>query len=41
MEIDVIYDRYGKPVFRLLSNGRVVKFNGVNAGFLVRDGIHI
>ncbi len=40
MEIDVIYDRYGKPVFRLLSNGRVVKFNGVNAGFLVRDNLY-
>jgi len=36
-EINVLYDRYGKPIFRLLNNGRVVSFNGKSYGFLEED----
>lgn len=39
-EVDVIYDRYGKPVFRLLDNGRLVRFNGSSAGFLVDNNLY-
>ena len=33
-EIDIIYDRYGAPVIRLLSNGRLVSFPGKSMGFI-------
>ncbi len=32
-EIDVIYNRYGTPVLRLMDNGRILNFNGKNVGF--------
>lgn len=38
-EVDVIYNRYGEPVLRLLDNGRFVGFNGKSFGFL--SGIHL
>ena len=38
-EIDVIYNRYGEPVLRLLNNGRLVGFDGKSFGFL--DGINL
>ena len=38
-DIDVIYNRYGEPVLRLLDNGRIVDFNGKNFGFI--DGINL
>jgi hypothetical protein len=39
-EIDVIYNRFGKPIFRLLSDDRLVTFPGKNAGFLVGDNLY-
>jgi len=33
-EIDVIYNRYGEPVLRLLDNGRFVSFDGKSVGFI-------
>jgi hypothetical protein len=33
-ELDVIYNRYGEPVLRLLADGRFVGFDGSNFGFL-------
>jgi len=33
-ELDVIYNRYGEPVLRLLNNGRFVNFDGESAGFI-------
>ena len=38
-EIDVIYNRFGKPIFRLFSNGRIVTFSGASAGFLLGDNL--
>lgn len=37
IEIDVFYNRYGAPMLRLLSNGRVVSFPGKSIGFLIGD----
>ncbi|MBA7632693.1 hypothetical protein ES703_40245 [subsurface metagenome] len=34
MELDVIYDKNGKPLLRLLENGRLVSFDGRSIGFL-------
>lgn len=34
MESDVIYNKNGKPLLRLLENGRFVSFNGRSVGFL-------
>jgi hypothetical protein len=39
-EIDIIYDRYGRPVFRVLDNGRFVTFSGKNMGFLKGDSLY-
>lgn len=39
-EVDVIYNRYGKPILRLLSDGRFVTFLGINLGFLDGDNIY-
>src|ERR1700730_5066761 len=39
-EIDVIYDRLGRPVLCLFSNGRFVDFRGNSIGFLVRDNAY-
>ncbi|HSX24606.1 MAG TPA: hypothetical protein VLG69_01425 [Candidatus Andersenbacteria bacterium] len=33
-EIDVIYNRYGEPVLRLLDNTRFVGFDGKSVGYL-------
>lgn len=33
MAVDVIYDKNGKPLLRLLKNGRLVSFDGKNTGF--------
>lgn len=33
-EVDVIYNRYGEPILRLLENGRFVDFDGKSYGFL-------
>jgi len=38
-DIDVIYNRYGEPVLRLLDNGRFVDFNGKSFGFI--DGLNL
>ena len=38
-EIDVIYNRYGKPVLRYLKAGRIVGFNGKSIGFV--SGINL
>lgn len=38
-EVDVIYNRYGAPVLRLLDSGRLVRFNGKGVGFA--DGINL
>lgn len=38
-EIDVIYNRYGEPVLRLLDNGRLVGFDGLSVGFL--EGVNL
>lgn len=39
-EVNVIYNRFGKPVLRLLSDGRLVTFQGKNMGFLVKDNLY-
>lgn len=39
-EIDVIYNKNGKPLLRLLENGRFVSFNGKSIGFLDRENIY-
>jgi hypothetical protein len=36
-EIDVIYNRYGEPVLRLLDNGRFVDYDGNSIGFIDDD----
>lgn len=33
-EIDVFYNRYGAPMLRLLSSGRLVSFLGKSIGFI-------
>lgn len=38
-EIDVVYNRYGEPILRLLDNGRFVGFDGKSIGFI--DGINL
>jgi hypothetical protein len=38
-EVDVIYNRYGEPVLRLLANSRIVGFDGKSYGFF--DGVHL
>lgn len=47
-EEDIIYDRFGAPRLRILSNGRIANWNGHYLGFLRNDrlvysqaGIHI
>jgi hypothetical protein len=40
IEIDTIYDRYGKPQLRLLGNGRLVDFNGKSIGFLQDNNLY-
>ena len=39
-EIDVIYDKKGKPLLRLLNNGRIVDFHGNSIGFLSKENIY-
>ncbi|MGE5041331.1 MAG: 4-fold beta flower protein [Candidatus Levyibacteriota bacterium] len=39
-EIDVIYNRYGHPMFRLFGNGRIVTFQGKSAGFIKGDSLY-
>lgn len=39
-EIDVLYDRFGVPTFRLLDNGRLVTFRGKSAGFMLNDSLY-
>lgn len=39
-EIDVIYDRYGRPIYRLMNNGRIVTFFGESVGFLKSDSLY-
>lgn len=39
-ESDVIYNRFGKPIFRLLNNGRIITFPGVSKGFLKGDSLY-
>jgi len=39
-EIDTIYNRYGKPILRLLENGRFVTFEGLSVGFLDGDNLY-
>lgn len=39
-EIDVLFNRFGKPIFRLLPNGRIVTFSGKSKGFLVGDNLY-
>jgi len=33
MELEVIYDKNGKPLLRVLENGRLASFNGGSIGF--------
>lgn len=40
IEIDVFYNRYGAPMLRLLSNGRLVSFKGKSIGF-TPDGVNL
>jgi len=46
-EIDIIYNSFGSPVLRLLSNGRLVDYNGKSIGFIEEDcvydynGVHV
>lgn len=39
-ENDTIYDRYGKPILRLLDDGRFVDFGGQNIGYLDGQDIY-
>ena len=39
-EADVIYNRFGKPIFRVLSDGRFVTFSGKNVGFMAGDNLY-
>lgn len=39
-EVDVLYNRFGKPIFRIFSNGRIVTFGGKSAGFLQGDSLY-
>lgn len=39
-EIDVIYNRFGKPIYRILSDGRIVTFSGKSAGFLQGESLY-
>lgn len=39
-DIDVIYDKNGKPTLRLLSDGRFVTFSGKSAGFMDKTSIY-
>ncbi|MDD2891406.1 MAG: hypothetical protein PHQ95_00370 [Candidatus Gracilibacteria bacterium] len=39
-EIDVFYNRYGKPILRLLNDGRLVGFNGHNYYFIDNDAVY-
>ncbi|MES3031324.1 MAG: hypothetical protein V4697_02825 [Patescibacteria group bacterium] len=38
-EINVIYNRYGAPVLRLLSDWRLVSFSGKNIGFIKGENL--
>lgn len=38
-EIDTIYDRYWKPIFRILPNWRFVDFKGKSYWFLDHDAL--
>lgn len=39
-EIDVLYNRFGKPIFRIYSKGRIVTFGGKSVGFLQGDSLY-
>lgn len=39
-EIDIIFNRYGEPRLRLLSNGRLVSFSGHSIGFLDGENLY-
>jgi len=39
-EIDVIYNRFGEPIFRVLTDGRIVTFAGKSAGFIEGDNLY-
>lgn len=39
-EIDVIYNRFGEPLLRLLKNGRFVGFDGKSYGFLAKSNLY-
>ena len=39
-EIDVLYNRYGQPIFRVLENGRVVTFSGKSVGFVKNNSLY-
>ncbi|OGH92579.1 MAG: hypothetical protein A2563_02795 [Candidatus Magasanikbacteria bacterium RIFOXYD1_FULL_40_23] len=38
-EIDVIYNRYGTPMLRLLEDGRLVSFTGKSIGFIKESNL--
>lgn len=39
-EVDIIYDKNGKPLLRLLENGRIVNFNGESLGFIDHEDVY-
>jgi hypothetical protein len=39
-EVDIIFNRYGEPILRLLSNGRLVTFSGQSIGFLDGENLY-
>ncbi|RJR29204.1 hypothetical protein C4564_02590 [Candidatus Microgenomates bacterium] len=38
--IDVIYNRFGKPIYRMLNDGRLVYFDGRNGGLWVKNNLY-
>lgn len=39
-EIDIFFDRYGKPILRLLDNNRIVNFQGKSIGFCDNENLY-
>ncbi len=39
-EVDIIYNRFGKPIYRLFDNGRIVDFSGRSFGFLQGNSLY-
>ena len=39
-EIDVVYNRYGEPILRILDNNRIIGFDGKSVGFSDRENLY-